>query len=162
MDDHTLKFSTDHVWVRVEEDNCATIGITEEPLKLLTDFNKIKFPDEGVELSKDEVFGSIMRDKKSLFQLVCPLTGEVLSVNDDIEDAPEVLLEDNFEEGWLLRLLIQAPEELDELLTHEEYNEYIEDDDDDDYDEDEDGEFEDDDEDEEDGYYDDDDEDDEY
>jgi glycine cleavage system H protein len=142
--------------VRLEEDNCAVIGITEEPLKLLQDFNKLKFPEEGVELSKDEVFGNIMQDKKHLFSLVSPLTGEVLSVNDDIEDAPEVLLEDNFEEGWLLRILIQAPEELDDLLTREEYDDYVsgeyddEGDDEDDYDEDDE---EDEEEDDEDDYY---------
>jgi glycine cleavage system H protein len=120
-----LKFSPDHIWVKLEEDNCALLGLTEEPLKLIQDFNRIKFPEEGDEVSKDEIFGSILENKKTLFPLVAPLSGEILAINDDIEDATEVLIEDNYEEGWLVRLLIQAPEELDELLTREEYEDYV-------------------------------------
>jgi glycine cleavage system H protein len=155
VDDQTLRFSSDHVWVRLEEDNCAVIGITEEPLKLIQDFNHIRFPDEGMELSKDDNFGTIMQDKKTLFHLVCPLSGEILNVNDDIEDAPDVLLEDNYEEGWLVRLLLHQPEELEDLLTRDEYDVFLSDeddeydDDDDAYEEDEDdGDEDDDDEDE--------------
>jgi glycine cleavage system H protein len=157
VEDQTLRFSSDHVWVRLEEDNCAVIGLTEEPLKLIQDFNRIRFLDEGVELSKDDNFGSVMQDKKTLFHLVCPLSGEILNVNDDIEDAPDVLLEDNYEEGWLIRLLLHQPEELDDLLTRDEYEDFLSDEDDaDGYDDDEEEEEEEDEEDEEedeDGYY---------
>jgi glycine cleavage system H protein len=124
------------MWVKLEEDNCAVIGITEEPLKLIQDFNRIRFPDEGMEFSKDDDFGSIMQDKKLLFPLVCPLSGEILNVNDDIEDAPDVLLEDNYEEGWLVRLLLHSPEELDDLLTRDEYDDFLSDEDDDSYEQD--------------------------
>ncbi|MDR2199478.1 MAG: glycine cleavage system protein H [Deltaproteobacteria bacterium] len=172
MEEQNLRFSSDHVWVRIEEENTALIGITEEPLANVQNFDRIKFPQEGVEVSKDEVFGYIMEDKKSLFTLISPLTGEILSVNEDIEDAPEVLLEDNYEEGWLIRLLIQDPDELEDLMTRQEYEHYVseaeeedededEEDEDDFLEEDEDDEDEDEDEDDddEDDYYDDDDDD---
>jgi glycine cleavage system H protein len=165
VEEQNLKFTSDHIWVRIEEENTALIGITEEPLSNIQNFDRIKFPEEGTDLSKDEVFGNILEDKKSLFALISPLSGEVLAVNEDIEDAPEVLLEDNYEEGWLLRLLIQDPDELDELMTKEEYENYISESDDDDDDDDDAGdEYADDDDDEEeddddDDYYDDDDDD---
>jgi glycine cleavage system H protein len=164
VEEQNLRFSSDHIWVRVEEENTALIGITEEPLNNIQNFDRIKFPQEGADLSKDEVFGNILENKKSLFALISPLSGEVLSVNDDIDDAPEVLLEDNYEEGWLIRLLIQEPDELDELMTKAEYDKYVADnDDDDDMDDDDDDYVDDDDEDDDDGeddYYDDDDDDD--
>ncbi|MDR2339400.1 MAG: glycine cleavage system protein H [Deltaproteobacteria bacterium] len=161
MEEQSLRFTPDHIWVRIEEENTALIGITEEPLRNIQNFDRIKFPLEGAELSKDEVFGNILEDKKSLFNLVSPLSGEVLSVNEDIDDAPDVLLEDNYEEGWLIRLLVQDPDELEDLMTREEYENYVNEngdddvdddysDDDDDYDEDEDDDDE---------YYDDDDDD---
>jgi glycine cleavage system H protein len=135
VEEQNLRFTSDHIWVRIEEENTALIGLTEEPLRNIQNFDMIKFPPEGAELSKDDVFGAILEDKKNLFTLISPLTGEVLSVNEDIEDAPEVLLEDNYEEGWLIRLLIQDMDELEELMTREEYENYISESDDDDYDE---------------------------
>jgi glycine cleavage system H protein len=165
MADNHLRFSQDHIWVRLEEENTAVLGITNEPLKLIQDFNRVKFPSEGGDLSKDEVFGAIKQDKKNLFSLISPLSGEVLAVNDDIEDAPDVLLEDNFEEGWLVRVLVQDPKEFEDLLTEEEYEDYVSegdallnDDGDGEYEPDEDDGEEDDD----DDYYDDDDDDENY
>jgi glycine cleavage system H protein len=138
--------------VKAEEDNTALIGITEEPLKIIRDLNRIELPQEGQELTKDEVFGAIFKDKKNLFSLISPLSGEILAVNEDIEDALDVILEDNYEDGWLAHILIQAPEELDELMTREEYHEYVndageleDDDDDEEYEMDEDEEEDDDD-----------------
>jgi glycine cleavage system H protein len=118
-----LRFSSDHLWIKLEDDNTAVIGLTDEPLKLIQNFNRIRFPEEGTEIIVDETFGAIMENKKILFPLVAPLSGEILSINDDIEDATEVLLEDCYGEGWLIRLLIQAPEEVVQLLTREEYEE---------------------------------------
>jgi glycine cleavage system H protein len=160
VEEQNLRFTSDHIWVRIEEENTALVGITEEPLRNIQNFDMIKFPKEGAELSKDDVFGAVMEDKKSLFTLISPLTGEVLAVNEDIEDAPDVLLEDNYEEGWLIRLLIQDMDELDDLMTREEYENYISENDDE-YDDDDDEDDEEDDEsDDADEYYDDDDDDD--
>jgi glycine cleavage system H protein len=162
VEEQNLRYTSDHIWVRVEHDgNTALVGITDVPLKSLQQFASIRFPEEGRELSRNEVFGAVEDGSDVLFSLVSPLTGEVLSVNEDIEDAPEVLLEDNYEEGWLIRLLIQSPEELEDLLTGDEYRSFISDglDDDGDYDPDDD-EDDDDDDDDGDDYYDDDDDDD--
>jgi glycine cleavage system H protein len=140
--------------VKTSDDNTAYIGISEEPLKIIKELNRIVLPKEGQELAKDEQFGAIYRGKKNLFSLISPLSGEVLAVNDDIEDALDVILEDNYDEGWLAHILIQAPEELDELMTREEYHEYVTDagelDEDDDEDEEYEGDEEDEDEDEDD------------
>lgn len=165
MDLHALRYSAERLWVRLEDDNQATIGLTEEALEDLDELTKIRLPAEGDEFSKDEPFGRLSVGSGTGLRLLAPLSGEVMAVNDDIVDAPEAILEDPYEEGWLIRLDINSMSEYDELMTREEYDDFIDeefgdddgadDEDDGDYD-DEEEEFEEDDED--DYYYDDDDE----
>jgi glycine cleavage system H protein len=145
VEDYSLRFSPDHLWVRLEDDYTAVIGLTEEPLKVIQDFTSINLPEEGVTLNKDDAFGQIFGDKKNLFTLYSPLSGEVLAVNEDIEEAAELLLEDNYEEGWLIRISVQDSNEIDDLLTRNEYEEFVSEGDDiiDDDDDDEDYNFED-------------------
>ena len=167
MDLHALRYSAERLWVRLEDDNQATIGLTEEALEDFDELTKIRLPAEGDEFSKDEPFGRLFSGGNGIgLRLLSPLSGEVLAVNDDIIDTPEAILEDPYEEGWLIRLELNSMNEFDELMTREEYDEYIneeygedslDDDDDDDDDDDEgDDDFEEDEEDD-DYYYDDDD-----
>lgn len=160
MDLHALRYSAERLWVRLEDDNQVTIGLTDEALEDLTELNKLRLPAEGEEFSKDEAFGRVSVGSGTGFRLLSPVSGEVVAVNDDILDAPEALLEDPYEEGWLIRMELNSMNEYDDLMTRDEYDEFIDDelgddsfDDDDDYDEDDDA-FDD----EDDYYYDDDDE----
>lgn len=159
MDLHALRYSAERLWVRLEDDNQATIGLTEEALEDYDELTKIRLPAEGDEFSKDESFGRVSVGSGTGLRLLSPLSGEVVAVNDDIIDAPDAILEDPYEEGWLIRMELNSMSEYDDLMTREEYDEFIEDefgdslDDEDDYDEDEDVYDEDDD-----YYYDDDDE----
>jgi glycine cleavage system H protein len=142
----------------MDDDNHVTIGVTEEFLHDYDKLVKIRLPAEGDEFSKDEMFGRISVGHGSGIRLMCPLSGEVLSVNDDIVDAPEAILEDPYEEGWLIRLDIHSMSEFEDLMSREEYEEITElenesadeigefdDDDDDEDDDDEDDEDDDDD-----------------
>ena len=143
MDLHALRYSAERLWIRLEDDNQATIGLTEEALEDYDELTKIRLPAEGDEFSKDESFGRISVGSGTGLRLLSPLSGEVVAVNDDIVDAPDAILEDPYEEGWLIRMELNSMSEYDDLMTREEYDEFIEDefgenvDDDDDYDEDE-------------------------
>lgn len=161
MDLHALRYSAERLWVKLEDDNQATIGLTEEALEEYDELTKIRLPAEGEEFSKDESFGRISVGSGTGLRLLSPLTGEVMAVNDDIVDAPDAILDDPYEEGWLIRMELNSMSEYDDLMTREEYDDFIEEefgengDDDDDFDEDEELYDEDDDD---DYYYDDDDE----
>lgn len=155
MDLHALRYSAERLWVRLEDDNQATIGLTDEALEDFEEVTKIRLPAEGDEFSKDEAFGRLSVGSGTGLRLLSPLSGEVMAVNDDIIDAPEAILEDPYEEGWLIRLELNSLSEYDDLMTREEYDEFLEeeygdDDMDDDYEDDEDEDFDDEDD---DGYY---------
>ncbi|MDR2387797.1 MAG: glycine cleavage system protein H [Deltaproteobacteria bacterium] len=174
MDLRSLKYTSDHLWVQIDDDNIARIGLTEDGLADYLELLTIKLPSEGIELQKDQSFGRITVGKGLGFKLFAPFAGEVVAVNDDIIDAPDVLLEDPYEEGWLIRMSINSMSEFDDLMNREEYEQYLadldqdlssdedeeEDEEEDDdylYYDDEDDDEEEDEEDEDDDYYDDDD-----
>ncbi|MDR1870465.1 MAG: glycine cleavage system protein H [Deltaproteobacteria bacterium] len=167
MDLNKLKYSTELVWVRLDDERQATIGLTEEALRDYTELSKIRLPSEGEEYAKDDTIGHVFAGRGRGLKIIAPLSGEVLAVNDDLLDTPEVILEDPYEDGWLIKLSSPAPAEVEDLMTRYEYEDFVEEElddeedsflsDDDDYDDDDD---EDDFDDEDDDYFDDDDEDD--
>lgn len=119
-----IRYSQDHFWARLEDDGRVTIGLADY---LQEDFGEIynfKLPEEGEELIKDEVFG-VVDAHTGRHELVAPLSGEVVEVNYELNDMPELANEDPYADGWLLRLDMTAPAEFDELLTEEEYNEFL-------------------------------------
>ena len=165
MDLHALRYSAEKLWIRLEDDNQATIGLTDEALEDFDELTKIRLPAEGDEFSKDEPFGRVSVGSGTGLRLLAPVSGEVVAINEDIVDAPEAILEDPYEEGWLIRVDMNSMTEYDDLMTREEYDDFIDDEfgddkldeDDEEYDEDEEDGY-DEDEDYDDDYYDDDDE----
>ncbi len=166
MDLHNLKYTPERLWVRLEEDRQVTIGLTDEALEDFDELTKIRLPAEGDEFSKDEPFGRLSVGSGTGLRLLSPLSGEVVSINEDIVDVPEAILEDPYEEGWLIRLEVNSMSEYDDLMSREEYDDFIEEEfgddgledddlDDDDYDDDD---YDEEDDDDYDHYYDDDDE----
>ena len=119
-----LRFSQDHLWARLEEDGRVTIGITDYLQEELGEISKFRLPEEGEELIKDEAF-SLVEAQSGKEELLAPLSGEILEVNDELNDLPELANEEPYEDGWLLRLDMTAPSEFDELLTEQEYEEYL-------------------------------------
>ncbi|MBF6596933.1 MAG: glycine cleavage system protein GcvH [Fermentimonas sp.] len=118
-----VKYSTDHEWVRVEG-NEAFIGITDFAQEELGDIVFIDITTEGETVEKGEVFGSV-EAVKTVSDLMMPVTGEVLEVNEELEDAPELVNKEPFEGGWIIKISIQNPEELDALMSAAEYKEFI-------------------------------------
>ncbi len=119
-----LKYTKEHEWALVVG-NTATIGITDYAQERLGDVVYIELPDEGDEMAKDEQFGTI-ESVKTVSDLFSPLGGEVMEVNDQLEDRPELVNEDPYGDGWMIRIQIADLKELTTLISAEDYGNYVE------------------------------------
>lgn len=118
------KYTETHEWVRVEEENVVTVGITDYAQEKLGEIVSVELPHVGDEVEKGEAIGMIDSQKASS-EVMAPVSGVVLEVNDLLNDDPSVLNSDPYEEGWICRIEIEDMEQLDELLGPEEYEELI-------------------------------------
>ena len=118
-----LKYTKDHEWLRIEGDN-AYVGITEFAQGELGDIVFIDVDTQGEVLEKEEVFGSI-EAVKTVSDLFMPINGEVLSFNEKLEDEPELINTNPYEEGWIIKIAISDVSELDELLDASAYQELV-------------------------------------
>ena len=114
-----LKYTKDHEWIRVEGD-VAYVGITDFAQSELGEIVYVDITTEGETVEKEEVFGTI-EAVKTVSDLFMPATGEVLEVNPELEDAPELVNEDAYGKGWLIKVTVADPAQLDELLSADEY-----------------------------------------
>lgn len=118
-----LKYTRDHEWILVEED-IVTIGITDHAQGELGDIIFIELPEEGDTFEKGESIGTI-EAVKTVADLFTPVSGEIIEINEDLEDASEKINNDAFGEGWIVKIKLSVLSELDELLTAEEYEKVI-------------------------------------
>jgi glycine cleavage system H protein len=118
-----LKYSREHHWVRVEGDR-AVIGLTDFAQQELGIIKAVELPLPGDELEQDDTFGSV-EARKTVAELYAPLSGEVLEVNVELEEAPELINDDPYDGGWLALVRIADQEELKLLLSADDYMEYI-------------------------------------
>jgi glycine cleavage system H protein len=119
-DDH---YSKQHEWVRFSED-IGVVGITEYAQKELGDIIYVDLPRVGPKLKQSQVMGSV-ESAKAVSDLYSPVSGEVLEVNAGLATAPEKLSESPHGDGWLVKLWISAPDELDVLLSAPDYARYV-------------------------------------
>jgi len=118
-----LKYTKDHEWVRIEDDE-AVIGITDFAQSELGDIVFVEVETEGESIESEEIFGSV-EAVKTVSDLFMPLSGEVLSFNSELEDAPEVVNSDPYGAGWMIRVKLSDPSEVDTLLSAEQYKDLI-------------------------------------
>jgi|TARA_B100001094_G_scaffold130414_1_gene126249 glycine cleavage system H protein len=118
-----LKYTKDHEWIKVEG-NVATIGITDYAQGELGDIVYVEIEALDEELQKEEIFGSV-EAVKTVSDLFIPVSGKITHVNDSLEDNPELINEDPYDKGWIIKMEIQTPSELDELLDADSYQELI-------------------------------------
>ena len=118
-----LKYTKEHEWVRVKG-SVATVGITNWAQDQLGEIVFVELPEEGEEIEKDDTFG-VVESTKSVNDLYVPMSGSVVEVNDPILDSPEIINEDCYGEGWLIRIEVSNKEELGELMSAEQYEAYI-------------------------------------
>ena len=118
-----LKYTKEHEWVKVDGVT-ATIGITDHAQGELGDIIFVEFPDIDQEIEKDEPFGTI-EAVKTVADLFAPISGMVTEINEDLEDSPESVNSDPYGEGWIVKVSIDNADELDELMTPEQYGDLI-------------------------------------
>lgn len=118
-----LKYTKDHEWVRVEGE-FGFIGITAFAQKELGDVVYVDITEEGEEVSEGEVFGSV-EAVKTVSDLFMPISGEIVEVNVALEDAPELVNSDPYGEGWMIKVKISDPSEVESLLEVSAYQELI-------------------------------------
>ena len=118
-----LKYSKEHEWVLVEG-NVATIGITDYAQEQLGDIVFVELPAIGDKVSKEDNFG-VVESVKAVSDVYAPVSGKVLEVNDDLPENPEMLNEDPYGDGWMIKVEMSDREEIDDLLTAAEYEQYV-------------------------------------
>src|SRR5947209_4940073 len=117
-----LNYSKDHEWVKVEGD-VATIGITDYAQNSLGDVVYVELPKAGESFAAHESFGSV-ESVKAVSEIFTPIGGEVTEVNESLQDEPEKVNTDPYDDGWMIRLRMKNPGEVDSLLTAAEYEDF--------------------------------------
>ena len=118
-----LKYTDDHEWVSIKDD-VAIIGITDFAQSELGDIIFVEFPDTGMSINQKDSVGTL-EAVKTVADIYSPVTGEVIEVNDNLESSPELINEDPYEEGWILKIKISNKDELDGLLSNSDYEKMI-------------------------------------
>lgn len=119
-----LYYSEDHEWIR-EEEEYLLIGITDFAQEELGDIVFVELPEVDEEFDKDDSFG-VLESVKAVSDTFIPISGKVIEVNEDLIDNPELINDDPYGDGWLIKVDPADDSELDELLSAEEYAEFIE------------------------------------
>jgi len=116
-----LKYSTDHDWVRLEDDGSVLIGITDHAQEALGELVFVEVPEEGQSFQRGDAC-AVVESVKAASDVNAPVAGEVTKINTALEESPELVNENPYDAGWLFRLLPSDPAELDELLDADAYN----------------------------------------
>lgn len=114
-----LRYSESHEYVKIEGD-CAVVGITDFAQEQLGNVVYVDVPEVGDEVTAGETFGAV-ESTKAASDLVCPVSGEVVEVNEALEDEPELVNKDALGEGWIIKVKLTNPEEVEQLLDANGY-----------------------------------------
>lgn len=118
-----LKYTKDHEWIRIEDD-VATVGITDFAQGELGDIVYVEVETLDETLDREEVFGTV-EAVKTVSDLFQPLSGEIVAFNEALEDEPEKVNSDPYGEGWMVKIKISEPTQIEDLLSAEDYKELI-------------------------------------
>jgi glycine cleavage system H protein len=119
-----LRYHTEHDWARVDGDE-ATLGITWFAQDALGELVHYEAPDEGSTVAKDESYGEV-ESVKAVSELIAPLSGEIVEVNAKVVDEPETVNDDPYGDGWLVRIRLTDPAQVDALLDAAAYRAFLE------------------------------------
>lgn len=119
MNPGNYKYSSTHEWVNAEG-GVAMLGITEHAQSELGEIVFVELPRVGTKFDKGDVFGTV-ESYKTVSDLMCPVTGEIVEINSALADAPQLVNESPYEQGWTVKIKMTDPGELDALLTAEQY-----------------------------------------
>ncbi len=118
-----LKYTKDHEWIAIDGD-IATVGITDFAQRELGDIVYVEIESVGELLKADEVFGTV-EAVKTVSDLFLPVEGEILELNEDLETSPEDVNNDPYDKGWMIKMKVSNPSDLDNLLTSDDYKKLI-------------------------------------
>lgn len=117
------KYTKDHEWVMVDG-NMVTVGVTEYAQEQLGDIVYVELPEQGEDYAKGETFG-VLESVKAVSDCFVPVSGTIAETNDSLTDSPETINEDAHGEGWMIKMNIGDPSELDSLMDHAAYEEFV-------------------------------------
>jgi glycine cleavage system H protein len=121
--DSSCKYDEEHEWIRVEGDE-GVIGISDYAQDQLSDVVYVELPEVGDTFDRGDIL-AVVESVKAASDVYMPVTGEVLEINDALEDSPELVNQDPFGEAWFVRVSIQDPSELDDLMDAKAYKAYV-------------------------------------
>lgn len=119
-----LKYTEEHEWVSLDGD-IATIGVTDFAQDQLGDVVFVELPEVGEQLQSGKPFG-VVESVKAVSDVYAPVSGEVVEINDALPDDPELINNSPYEEGWMLKIRLSSPAELEDLMSVEAYQDFIE------------------------------------
>lgn len=119
-----LRYAATHEWARLEEDGTVTVGITDHAQEQLGDVVYVELPEIGLVMSASDDAG-VVESVKAASDVYAPIGGEVIAINEKLEDEPEIINSEPYEEGWFYRLQPSDVNELESLLTADTYAEVV-------------------------------------
>lgn len=122
-----MRYTKTHEWVEAEGEGIVTIGISNRAQEAFPEIVFVELPEEGEEFEQDEPLGSIEFMDGELMTFHAPVTGEVIEINDALENSPDLINRSPEGDGWLVKIRMEVPAELNALMTLEEYEDYEED-----------------------------------
>lgn len=119
-----LKYTKDHEWIRNNGDGTATVGITDFAQGELGDIVFVELEPEGFAFDQDEVFGTV-EAVKTVSELFAPVDGEIVALNEKLEMEPELVNDDPYGEGWMVKISVSDASQLNDLMSSDEYEEIV-------------------------------------
>ena len=119
-----LKYSQEHEWIRVDDTGVAIIGITDHAQELLGDMVYVELPEVGDDVSAGDETG-VVESVKAASDIYAPISGKIVEINDDLADSPENVNTEPYDSGWLYKMSVSQVEELEQLLSADDYAELI-------------------------------------
>jgi glycine cleavage system H protein len=116
-------YTREHEWIRVEDD-VGVIGITDYAQQALGDIVYVELPSVGDHFSQGEPFGNV-ESVKAVSELYMPVSGEIVEINEDLAESPQLVNEDPYGDGWMVKIALSDPTELETLMSASEYEEYV-------------------------------------
>ena len=119
-----LYYNREHIWVRVQGTR-GTVGVTDFAQHEMGEILFVDLPEEGSQVEKDDVFGTL-ESSKTVAELHSPISGEIVSINKDLEEEPSLVNDDPYGNGWLVMVEIDDPSEMEEMLNAADYEDFME------------------------------------
>ncbi|HCA48157.1 MAG TPA: glycine cleavage system protein GcvH [Armatimonadetes bacterium] len=124
MSSGEMMFDESHMWVRLEDEDTAITGLSDYAQDMLGEVIFVELPEEGAALVRGDACGTV-ESVKSVEDLISPISGEVVRVNEEVLDSPELINQDPHGDGWLMEVKLEDPSELSSLMSDDDYERHL-------------------------------------